>query len=181
MAMMCAGCDQISLKEQGNAASQVPAVPATPTTQARQAEINVALAADNNEEAVTIARKAIEENPTVPEVHLLLARAEARSQNIGNAVTALRKSFELGFHDPRGALAHPDFDRIRSISEFQTLSRQFAASANNGKPEVTNVEKAADPKPKRVISERIQAGDVSISSRSDGSGRIRAGDVVIED
>lgn len=163
-----AGCDQIGQKTQDKNAS---AEAGSTASKVRQEAINEALAVSNFGEAASLARDAIAESPSVPELYLLLARAEARLNNMGNAVSALRRAFELGFHDPRGALNHPDFDGIRNGSEFARLAQKYA-------PRPTSQAKPASHAPD---TETVRAGDVSITEHSDGSTRIRAGDVVIED
>lgn len=128
------------------------------------------LADGNYEQASRSAEKAIAANPKDAELYLLLARAEARLQNIGKAVRALETSFEAGFHDPRGALDHPDFDTIRSSGIFADFASRFSRTQREGAV-----------RPVRPTVSSISAGDVSIIEGSDGHSRIRAGDIVIED
>lgn len=124
----------------------------------------------NFAQAAEMARSATRATPADPQYFLLLARAEARLGNLGYAVEALDNAFKQGFHDPRGAVNHPDFDKIRSSAAFQQLLRQWRIST------ATTPKAAAQSAPASVT----RAGDVSIVEQG-GRTRIQAGDVVIED
>lgn len=128
------------------------------------------IAAGNYGKAVRSAEQAIASNPNDPEMYFLLARAEAKLQNVGNATKALQASFDAGFHDPRGAMNHPDFDAIRSNRIFAELANRSSHSEHSAPA------RSVDP----AVS-TVSAGNVSIIEGSDGRSRIRAGDVVIED
>lgn len=132
------------------------------------------LAQGNLAEAADLARSIILVNPNKPEVYLLLARAEARLKNTGNATDALSMALDKGFHDPRGAINHPDFDQIRNDEQFIALSRKYAAKASPSKA-------AASKSPPSQNRSTITSGDVSITEDENGRSRIRAGDIVIED
>jgi hypothetical protein len=128
------------------------------------------LAAGNYDAAAKAAELAVAANPGDAELHLLQARAQARLQNVGAAVAALRASFDAGFHDPRGALNNPDFDGIRANPIFAKFASQFARKS-----------KAAPSESRSGPTSSITAGDVSIIENSDGSSRIRAGDIELRD
>ena len=140
----------------------------------RLADAYNSLSQGNLAEAADLARSIILVNPNKPEVYLLLARAEARLKNTGNATEALSTALDKGFHDPRGAINHPDFDQIRNDEQFIALSRKYAEKASPSK--------ASAPKsPRPQNRSTITAGDVSITEDENGRSRIRAGDVFIED
>jgi hypothetical protein len=159
------GAEPSEIPQQENGAAKV--VPASASPEVIAAEISNG----NFGRAAELARAAAEGKSGNPEIFLLLARAEARLNNTGYAVEALDKAFENGFHDPRGAVDHPDFDKIRNASTFRSLLKKWSISA------------AASPAPRAsqsAPSSVTRAGDVSIIE-SGGKTRIQAGDVVIED
>lgn len=160
-----AGCDQ-QPSATSAAVSDVDAQSATPSA----ASIAQDLASGDYDKAAKAAEKAVAANPADPELHLLQARAQARLQNVGAAVGALQAAFNAGFHDPRGALNNPDFDGIRANGIFAQFAAKYQRKQSPG---------AA--KPRSAPASSITAGDVSIIESADGSSRIRAGDVVIED
>jgi len=138
------------------------------------ANANNSLAQGNLTEAADLARSIILVNPNKPEVYLLLARAEARLKNTGNAIDALSKALDKGFHDPRGAINHPDFDQIRNDDQFIALSRKYAGKASPAKA-------SASKSPPSQNRSTITSGDVSITEYENGRSRIRAGDIIIEE
>ena len=164
--LLCALATSACEKNDTGRVDQVAASTQVPSPQSIAQE----LAAGNYEKAARAAEQAIAANPADAELHLLLARAEARLQNIGAAVAALQGSFDAGFHDPRGALNNPDFDGIRSNPIFVKFASQF-----DRKQKVVS-----GPARSKPIS-TIRAGDVSIIENADGSSRIRAGDIELED
>ncbi len=149
---------------------------AAPTEQAAATEAPTAafiaqeLSSGNYERAAKAAQQAVTANPADAELHLLLARAEARLQNVGAAVAALQAAFDAGFHDPRGALNNPDFDGIRANPVFAKFVSQFERKA-----------RAAVGQVRSAPVSSIRAGDVSIIENGDGSSRIRAGDIELRD
>jgi len=134
------------------------------------AAITLEMSQGNLGTAAELATAATQANPSDPALFLLLARIEAKRQNVGNAVSALQAAFGAGFHDPRGALNHPDFDGIRKERAFLALVQQFSPAKAASKA-------VAAPAP----SSSIRAGDVSIVESADGHSRIRAGDIEIRD
>lgn len=162
--LLLSACD--SSKDTGEAGAAADAGQPAPDA----AAITLELSQGNLGKAAEMAAAATQANPSDPALSLLLARIEARRQNVGNAVAALKSSFDAGFHDPRGALNHPDFDGIRNDKAFAALVSQYAAPAKATR-------KAAAPAP----SSAITAGDVSIIESADGHSRIRAGDIEIRD
>lgn len=162
--LVLAGCNKSTPGETAPTNAATPAVALS--------GIAEKLAQDNVGAAVDDAKMLIAAEPDNAEAYLLLARGEARQDNAGNAVAALETAFNKGFHDPRGALGHPDFDRLRDNRSFVALARRYGTQRS-----------AASSAPRRPAVETsvIRAGDVSIMESSDGHGRIRAGDVVIED
>lgn len=149
--------------DDGNAAASSQ----TPTPEA----ISAALSSANYGQAAEMARAASKAQPNDPQLFLLLARAEARLNNLGSAVEALDMAFQKGFHDPRGAANHPDFDKIRRAPEFQALLKKWSLGAASSAAARQN--EGAD----RSVT---RAGDVSISEGTGGT-RIQAGDIVIEE
>ena len=149
---------------------------AVPTEQAAATEVPTAafiakdLSSGNYERAAKAAQQAVAANPADAESHLLLARAEARLQNVGAAVAALQAAFDAGFHDPRGALNNPDFDGIRANPIFAKFASQFERKAQAAVGQVRSAPVSS-----------IRAGDVSITENDDGSSRIRAGDIELRD
>ena len=142
--------------------------------ESRLADAYNSLSQGNLAEAADLARSIILVNPNKPEVYLLLARAEARLKNTGNATDALSTALNKGFHDPRGAINHPDFDQIRNDEQFIALSRKYAAKASSSKA-------SASKSPRSQNRTTITSGDVSITEDENGRSRIRAGDIIIED
>ena len=128
------------------------------------------LAAGNYDKAAKGAQLAIDADPSKPELQLLFARAQARLQNVGEAVAALQACFEAGFHDPRGALENPDFDAIRANPIFIDFARKFQR-----KQAVSPARSRSGP------ASSITAGDVSIIEGRDGHSHIRAGDIDLKD
>ena len=124
----------------------------------------------NYDKAAKGAQVAIDADPQNPELLLLLARAQAKLQNVGDAVKALKASFYAGFHDPRGALNHPDFDGIRANPIFVDFATKFQRN------------QARDTSRSRSRpASSIAAGDVSIVEGRDGHSHIRAGDIQLND
>lgn len=161
--MLLTGCDKKAPE---------PAAP-TQTVDAKRpdtATIAENLAARDYEAAAKNAKAAIASEQHNPELYLLLARAEARLQNVEEAIEALQKSFDEGFHDPRGALNNPDFDGIHSNSAFLELALRYADN-----------ERAPQKRKPGAATGTIRAGDVSITEGKGGHSRIRAGDVEIGD
>ena len=167
-ALLLTGCDLLKDKESPvDTASVVPAATEAATAP-DAAAITLELSQGNFGKAADMATAATLANPSDPALFLLLARIEARRQNVGNAVAALRSAFAAGFHDPRGAMNHPDFDGIRSDQAFAALAAQYAPAKA--------VRRVAD-----APSSSVRAGNVSITETADGHSRIRAGDVEIRD
>jgi hypothetical protein len=170
---MVAGCNQKQKKAEADAPSAGnataggtdSAAPASPE------DIAAEIAGGNYGRAADLARAATATRTADPQLYLLLARAEARLENRGYAVEALNRAFENGFHDPRGAVNHPDFDKIRKSPEFQRLLQQW--SIGGARAATT---RAASSAPSAVT----RAGDVSITETG-GHTRIRAGDIVIDE
>lgn len=123
------------------------------------------LQAGNFGRASELAAQLVSANPSDPQAHLLYAKAEARLGNAGNAVRAVERAILAGLTDVSLVLKDPAFEALRSDPAFRRLSVRFAAA----------------PGPSRLVEneERITAGDVSISSGSDGE-VIRAGDLVLD-
>lgn len=153
--------DQNGSPDQSNQSAQQPV-----SADAIASEI----ANGNFAQAADMARAATRATPSDPQYFLLLARAEARLGNLGYAVEALDSAFQQGFHDPRGAVNHPDFDKIRGAGAFQQLLRKWAISG------AAPTRSATQSAPASVT----RAGDVSIVEQG-GRTRIQAGDVVIDD
>ena len=137
-------------------------------------DISAEMANGNFGRAAELARAAVQAQPGNAEILLILARAEARLNNVGYAVDALDKAFANGFHDPRGAVRHPDFDKIRTTPAFRNLLKNWNLASGSGGGGSSSG--AADSGP----SSLTRAGDVSITETGSGT-RIQAGDVVIED
>lgn len=161
-------CDKLT--GDGEPAPQAGVAPDAAPPAPDAAAIALAMSQGNLGTAAEMATAATQANPSDPALFLLLARIEAKRQNVGNAVSALQSAFGAGFHDPRGALNHPDFDGIRKDKAFVALVQQFSPAKAASKA-------AAAPAP----SSSIRAGDVSIFESADGHSRIRAGDIEIRD
>jgi hypothetical protein len=170
-ALFLAGCDSSSRSgEQEDAPQAEQKAETDPVPVPDAAAVAREISAANYGEAARLAEAALSDRPGDPEMYLLLARAQARLQNVGSAVNALQAAFDAGFHDPRGALNHPDFDGIRTNRIFAEFVSRFQRSQSKG---------AA--KPAGPAGSSVRAGDVSITEDSNGKTRIRAGDIVIED
>lgn len=166
-ALLLVGCDLLQDKK---APAEAPGASATgEVTIPDAAAITLELGQGNLGKAADMATAATQANPSDPALFLLLARIEARRQNVGNAVAALKSAFAAGFHDPRGAMNHPDFDGIRNDKAFAALAAQYAPAKTAARPVA------------KVPSSSVRAGDVSITETADGHSRIRAGDVEIRD
>lgn len=159
-------CGQQDSSPQGSATdSVVDARGAAPA-----AVIAEALSSGNYGKAAEAANAALATDPSNPELYFLLARAEARLQNVGSAVKALQASFDSGFHDPRGALNNPDFDGIRDNPIFTAFANGFRPKSQQG-----------SSKTPAAPTSRVTAGNVSIVEGPNGETSIRAGDLIIED
>jgi len=128
------------------------------------------LSAGNYENAAKGAQAAIDADLGNAELLLLLARAQAKLQNVGEAVKALKTSFDAGFHDPRGALNNPDFDGIRANPIFLEFANKFQRKQVG----IANRSRSGS-------ASSITAGDVSITGGRDGQSHIRAGDIQLDD
>lgn len=167
--LFLAGC--VDANDDGSQEPQADAEAVNEQSIPNVAAITHELNQGNLGKAAEMATAATKANPSDPALLILLARIEARRQNVGDAIAALRSAFAQGFHDPRGALNHPDFDGIRGEEAFITIVAQFAVPAKA----------ARKPAPAPVSSSSIRAGDVSIVESVDGHSRIRAGDIEIRD
>lgn len=168
-ALALSGCDKMPSSTSENA-------PAEQSSQANvpdAASIADELSSGNYDNAVKAAQAAIEADPRNPELLLLLARAQARLQNVGEAVKALKASFDAGFHDPRGALNNPDFDGIRTNPVFV----EFASKYQHKQTGATT----STARSRSAPTSSITAGDVSIIEGGDGHSYIRAGDIELKD
>lgn len=174
LALSLSGCDKLPISAFENKSTEQSSRGETGSAEQTEVPGATSIAKDLSsgayDKAVEGAQAAIAVDSHNPELLLLLARAQAKLQNVGEAVKALNASFEAGFHDPRGALNNPDFDGIRT-------NPIFAAFANGYQRK--QVRRATTPLSEQMSS--ITAGDVSIHESRDGRARIRAGDVVIED
>lgn len=176
--LMLVACDTGSSSskstEDGAASESGPTEGSFDNIESQLASAYNSLSQGNLAEAADLARSIILVNPNKPEVYLLLARAEARLKNTGNATDALSTALNKGFHDPRGAINHPDFDQIRNDEQFIALSRKYASKTSPSKA-------SASKSPRPQNRSTITSGDVSITEDENGRSRIRAGDIIIED
>lgn len=170
--LLAAGCNDKAKNPPQDAAPQAEtnetAPEAAPESTASVEDITSEMTSGNFARAAELAREATAAQPSNPDLFLLLARAEARLGNQGYAIDALNQAFEKGFHDPRGAVNHPDFDKIRGTQAFQSLMKKWGIQAS------------AVPSKAKPSASVTRAGDVSITE-SGGHTRIRAGDIVIEE
>ena len=162
-ALILVGCNKLPNSEPDAKLTSGQAAPSAAT-------IALDLSSGNYGKAAKGAQVAIDADPQNPELHLLLARAQARLQNVGDAIKALQVSFDTGFHDPRGALNNPDFDGIRANPIFASFVSRFQ-----------NKQVLRSDKYMTRPASSITAGDVSIIDSRDGHSRIRAGDIELED
>lgn len=174
MALTLSGCEKLpSSGTEGKPSAQASQGGSGTSEQATvldAADIARELSSGNYDNAVKGAQAAISADPQNPELFLLLARAQARLQNVGAAVKALQAAFDAGFHDPRGALNNPDFDGVRTNPIFAEFANKFQRKQPSS---------ASKSRSSPVSS--ITAGDVSIIEGSDGHSRIRAGDIDLRD
>lgn len=176
--LMLAACDTGSSSSEntkdGTASESGSTEGSSDNIESQLANAYNSLAQGNLAEAADLARSIILVNPNKPEVYLLLARTEARLKNTGNATDALSTALDKGFHDPRGAINHPDFDQIRNDEQFIALSRKYASKTSPSKASASK-----SPRPQNRTT--ITSGDVSITEDENGRSRIRAGDIIIEE
>lgn len=174
-ALALASCNKSPTEKSGEKLEASPSQGSSlsiPDVAASSLAISQALAAGNYDSAAKQAQEAVNATPQNADLLLLLARAQARLQNVGDAVQALQASFDAGFHDPRGALNNPDFDGVRSNPIFAEFARKFQRKQAVG---------LKQSRARSGPTSSITAGDVSIIEGRDGRSIIRAGDIELKD
>lgn len=136
--------------------------------------VRAAIVAHNYAEAVDMARKYAADNPSDPEAHFELARAEALLGNEGRALDALDAAIKAGLPNAGQALKDPAFAAIRTSARFAALKERATPAPKSAAVAARNLE----PGGATVVRAGGNEG-VSISESADGT-HIRAGDVTLD-
>ena len=140
-----------------------PAVQSAPAGDSKAA-IRSAIIARNFGEAARRAKELTESSPEDAESWLLLARAEALSDNEGAALDALDRAVRAGLADTDRALADPAFGAIRDSDRFVAIEERAnpAAHASGARPVASPALKKHEQPEVEVSDDYIRAGDVVI-------------------
>lgn len=137
--------------------------------------VRAAIVAHNYAEAADMARTYAADNPSDPEAHFELARAEALLGNEGRALDALDLAINAGLPNAGQALKDPAFAAIRTSARFAALKERGAPAPKAAAAAVRNPE----PVGATVVTAGGYDDGVSISESADGT-HIRAGDVTLD-
>lgn len=155
--MMLGGCSE-NAKVDDNAATQADAA-ADP-----KSAIRSAIVARNFGDAARRAKELTETSPGDAEAWLLLARAEALSDNEGAALDALNRAVGAGLAEPSRALADPAFDAIRDDDRFAAIEERANPSTltTRARPVASPAVKKREQPEVEISDDYIRAGDVVI-------------------
>lgn len=156
-AAMLSGCGE-KTKDGGE-----PTAQSSPAADPKAA-IRSAIIARNFGDAARRAKELTESSPEDADAWLLLARAEALSDNEGAALDALDRAVRAGLADTGRALADPAFHRIRDGERFAAIeeSANPATHANRAHSVASPAVKQADRPEVEMTDDYIRAGDVEI-------------------
>jgi DNA-binding SARP family transcriptional activator len=157
-AAMLSGCGERA-KNDGEQAAQ-----STPPADSKAA-IRSAIIARNFGDAARRAKELTERSPEDAEAWLLLARAEALSDNEGAALDALDRAVRAGLADADRVLGDPAFDAIRDSHRFAAIEERANPAAH-----ARQTHRTAAPAVKKHEQPEVEMTD----------DYIRAGDVVIK-
>ena len=152
-AAMLSGCGERA--DKGERAAQ-----STPAVDSKSA-IRSAIIARNFGDAARRAKELTERSPEDAEAWLLLARAEALSDNEGAALDALDKAVRAGLADTDRALGDPAFDAIRDSDRFAAIEERANPAAHARRTAAPAVKKHEQPEVE-MTDDYIRAGDVVI-------------------